>query len=308
MGLINRISPIFSLIFNRVRYPALHCGVLVELPSLGSFFVGSGVRIGALTRIYLDTAGSISLGQKVNLGRNVHLQTSAGHIKVGINTSIQDNCRLYGDVTIGQGCLLAPNVYISSGVHAFDCIPHLPIQLQEQQTSVTRLPIKIEDDCWIGINAVIMPGIEISKGSIIGAGAIVTKNVPPYSIVAGVPARVIKKRLEFSPPSMIDATREEDWPYFYSGFCATELRDKNRHGFTVEGPFVLALDHPSPTQLIIHARALSQKAELGFLEKMRQLRNEEEVIVFNLPRDQDHNLRYSLQTLGVVQIRIAKLV
>lgn len=307
MLLASRISPIFSLIFNRISYPALHCGILVELPSQGLFRVGSGVRVGALTRIYLGSAGRILLDQRVGLGRNVHLQTSGGQIKVGIGTSIQDNCRLYGDVEIGQGCLLAPNVYISSGAHVFDSAPHLPIQVQERRISAVSQSVKIGDDCWIGINAVIMPGVEIGKGSIIGAGTVVTRDVLPYSIAAGAPARVIRKRLEFAPPSMIDATREEDWPYFYSGFETKRCDNQDRHGFKVEDSFVLALHHSSPTQITIHAQALSKKAELKFLGQTRQLGNKEDAVVFSLSSHQNQNLRYAFQTSGAVEIFSARL-
>nr|WP_143033346.1 DapH/DapD/GlmU-related protein [Prevotellamassilia timonensis] len=54
----------------------------------------------------------------------------------------------------------------------------------------------IEDDCWIGFNVIILPGVTIGKGSIIGAGAVVTKSIPPYSVAGGVPAKVIKSRLK----------------------------------------------------------------------------------------------------------------
>jgi hypothetical protein len=82
--------------------------------------------------------------------------------------------------------------------------------------------VVIEDDCFIGINAVIMPGITIGKGAVIGANSVVTKNVAPYSIVAGNPAREINKRLEFSPPKAIDSAIEQDLPYFYSGFNSNQ--------------------------------------------------------------------------------------
>lgn len=74
-------------------------------------------------------------------------------------------------------------------------------------------PVWVQDDCWLGANTVICPGVTIGKGSIVGANAVVTKDVPPYSVVAGVPARVVGTRLDWCPPLCIDPSREEDHPY-----------------------------------------------------------------------------------------------
>ena len=76
----------------------------------------------------------------------------------------------------------------------------------------------IEDDCWLGYNVAIMPGVKIGKGSVIGANAVVTKDVEPYSIMAGVPAVLIKKRLYFELKESIHFLKDQDLPYFYNGF------------------------------------------------------------------------------------------
>ncbi|MCA9936785.1 MAG: hypothetical protein KC415_22775 [Anaerolineales bacterium] len=68
------------------------------------------------------------------------------------------------------------------------------VQRPISEQGYTNAPIVIEDDVWIGFQAVILPGVTVGKGSIIGAGAVVTKDVPPYSIMGGVPARLIRQR------------------------------------------------------------------------------------------------------------------
>jgi acetyltransferase-like isoleucine patch superfamily enzyme len=86
--------------------------------------------------------------------------------------------------------MFGPNVYIFSENHGHE---RTDIPMIEQPTA--RKGVKIEDDVWIGTRATILDGITIGKGSIIAAGSIVNKDVPPYSIVAGVPAKVIKSRI-----------------------------------------------------------------------------------------------------------------
>jgi acetyltransferase-like isoleucine patch superfamily enzyme len=85
--------------------------------------------------------------------------------------------------------MMSPRVSIYSENHLFDD-PELSIKEQ----GVKREFVKIEDDCWIAANTVILAGVTIGRGSVIAAGSVVTKDVPPYSIVGGVPAKVIKSR------------------------------------------------------------------------------------------------------------------
>jgi maltose O-acetyltransferase len=94
-----------------------------------------------------------------------------------------------GDLTIGANVLVGPNVAILSSDHEW-MKPGLPIYLQGHRLS----PTWIGDDVWIGANAVITPGVTLATGTLVGAGAVVTADTEPYSIVAGVPARPIGKR------------------------------------------------------------------------------------------------------------------
>lgn len=187
------------------------------------FKLSKRVKIGARCRLDNKSIGVIGCGEDVWVSSDVEMETITT-IYVGEGTTIQRRCTINGSVRIGAGCIFAPNVFISSGTHPFRDFPHLPIRIQEQKIislrgSLAHLdrPIWIQDDCWLGINAVVCPGVTIGKGSVIGANAVVTQNVAPYSIVAGVPAKVIGCRLDWIPKKSLNGDCEEDAPYFLSG-------------------------------------------------------------------------------------------
>ena len=92
-------------------------------------------------------------------------------------------------ISIGNDCLIAQNVVIRSNDHAFDD----PFQLIRKQGRKGQ-DIQIGNDCWIGANTTILKGVRIGDHSIVGAGAVVTKNIPSYSVAVGNPARVIRTR------------------------------------------------------------------------------------------------------------------
>ncbi|WP_172842144.1 acyltransferase [Bradyrhizobium lablabi] len=106
----------------------------------------------------------------------------------------------------------------------------------------------IEDDVWLGVHVVVMPGVTIGRGCVVGANSVVTRSLPPYSVAAGVPAREIRKRLEFTPPAAIDWQKEDDVPYFYRGF-ETSAEERRNHakegGHLAAGDFALSL-RPGP--------------------------------------------------------------
>lgn len=98
--------------------------------------------------------------------------------------SIYDNA----PVTIGDRVLIGPDVCICTGTHATDW----PGRQAASGTSFAH-PIRIEEDCWIGARAVIMPGVHIGRGSTVAAGAVVTKDVEAECLVGGVPAKLIRR-------------------------------------------------------------------------------------------------------------------
>ena len=99
---------------------------------------------------------------------------------------------------IGNYCSIAKGVrFITCSDHRTDTLSTFPFHtffLGEKTDAISKGDIIVEDDVWIGFGAIILSGIHIGQGAIIGAGAVVTKDVPPYSIVGGAPARVIRKR------------------------------------------------------------------------------------------------------------------
>lgn len=123
-------------------------------------------------------AGHVRLRMPVVIYDPQHLEFG-DQVDVGEFTHIRAN----GGLRIGSRVLIAANVTITTREHPVD----LP------RWSVTKdAPIVIEDDVWIGASAVVLPGVTIGKGAVIAAGAVVTSDVDPFTVVAGVPARPIK--------------------------------------------------------------------------------------------------------------------
>ncbi|KAJ9093868.1 hypothetical protein QFC21_006241 [Naganishia friedmannii] len=110
--------------------------------------------------------------------------TMGDDIYIGPNAMILDVC----PVTIGSRTLFGPNVNIYTPIH-----PISPEERNGCRGKEWAAPIVIEEDCWIGGSVVILPGVTIGKGSTIGAGSVVTKDVPPRSVAVGNPARVVKR-------------------------------------------------------------------------------------------------------------------
>lgn len=136
-----------------------------------------------------DIRGRVSTGNNVFIHENVLIRSDKFSILIGDNTTINRNTNILFQVKIGSNVSIAPNVVIIGANHVF-VDPHKTIK---SQGSISK-GIIIEDDVWIATNSSILDGITIGKGSVVAAGAVVNKNVPPYSVVAGVPAKIVKKR------------------------------------------------------------------------------------------------------------------
>jgi acetyltransferase-like isoleucine patch superfamily enzyme len=173
----------------------------VELINANSIELGHRVRIDRDVRLRnIKRNTKICLGDRACLGRGVNVKVhpgEGGKIEIGDRTSIGPYSCLSGlFIKIGKDCLIAPHVGIFANNHVY-ADPTLPIV--EQGHSYEG--IVIEDDCWLGYGAKVMDGVKISQGSVIGAGAVVTRDIPPYSVAVGVPAKVISRREQMSGQS-----------------------------------------------------------------------------------------------------------
>jgi acetyltransferase-like isoleucine patch superfamily enzyme len=141
-------------------------------------------------------------------GKNVYLRPMSSDIKGIWNLSIDDDslipknsvfyCTL-APIVIGKKVIFGPHPTIITGDHRTDIIGKYIMDIEDQdkfEDGINKYdsPVIIEDDVWCGANVTILKGVRIGKGSIVAAGAVVTKSFPPYSIIGGVPAKLIKKR------------------------------------------------------------------------------------------------------------------
>ena len=140
------------------------------------------------TRMDVVPWNKFNLGEASTIEDFSAINNGVGDVIIGDRTRIGLSNTLIGPVHIGNDIRLAQNVVLSGLNHNYEAID-TPIHKQ----GVTVNPIVIEDECWIGANVVIVPGVTIGKHSIVAAGSIVTKDIPHHSVVAGNPAKVIKK-------------------------------------------------------------------------------------------------------------------
>ena len=115
------------------------------------------------------------------------INNAVGDVVIGDYTRIGLHCTVIGPVTIGNNVNLAQGITVSALNHNFE-----DTRLRIDEQGVNTSEIIIDDDVWIGANAVITAGVHIGRHSVVAAGAVVTKDVPEYSVVGGVPAKVIR--------------------------------------------------------------------------------------------------------------------
>ena len=169
---------------------------------------------------------TVTLGNGVQIDRGTDLKVhygANGYITIGDHTIIGPYCFLSGElIQIGAQCLIAPQVGIFANNHEFSD----PLRYIRQQGH-TYKGVVIDDDCWVGTGAKILDGVHIGRGCVIGAGAVVSKSLPPYSIAVGVPAKIVGTREEDSPVNTaIDETIKMAPVPATPEFVANRLRDK----------------------------------------------------------------------------------
>ncbi len=130
-----------------------------------------------------------SAGQGMNIERHAFFGDGS-KLSVGYDSGLGLNCRIHGPVVIGNVVMMGPDVLIMTRNHNFE---RIDVPMSAQGRSDAR-PVMIGDDVWIGARSVILPGVNIGNGAVVGACSVVTKDIPPYAVVAGNPARVIRFR------------------------------------------------------------------------------------------------------------------
>ena len=148
---------------------------------------GRGSKIYRSVRMDTPPYRRFSIGGKSVVESYSCINNAVGDVVIGDHTRIGLHNTIIGPVTIGNHVNLAQGITVTALNHNFsDARKHI------DQQGVSTAAVTISDDVWIGANAVVLPGVTIGRHSVIAAGAVVTKDVPPYSVAAGVPARIIK--------------------------------------------------------------------------------------------------------------------
>ncbi|MDY4063088.1 MAG: acyltransferase [Candidatus Limiplasma sp.] len=157
--------------------------IAVHLPASHQKWSFGAKRLRAFcARHMLTSCGeNVNVERHARFGRGVTLGDRSG---IGINASIGEQTHIGSDVMMGPDCV----IYTRN--HRFD---RLDIPMREQGYGPVE-PVEIGDDCWIGGRVTILPGVHVGNGAVIAAGAVVTKDVPPYAVVGGVPAKIIYNR------------------------------------------------------------------------------------------------------------------
>ena len=154
------------------------------------------IFIGDRTTIFQDRdGGEVVLGDRVHLYGDTYIQTGdAGTVTIGSDSHIQPRCQFSGykaPIKIGSKVQIAPECAFYPYAHGI-----APDRLIKEQPLTTKGGIIIEDDVWLGYRTIVLDGVCIGQGAVIGAGSVVTQDIPPGAIAVGVPARIVKMRSE----------------------------------------------------------------------------------------------------------------
>lgn len=158
--------------------------------------LGANIYIGDRVVIFQDkNGGQVDLGDRVHLYGDIYIQTGErGSLKIGADTHIQPRCQFSAykaPIEIGSGVQIAPNCGFYPYNHGV-----APDKLIKEQPLETKGGITVEDDAWLGFGVIVLDGVRIGKGAVIGAGSVVTRDIPDGAIAVGIPARVVNTRAQ----------------------------------------------------------------------------------------------------------------
>ncbi|WP_308280724.1 DapH/DapD/GlmU-related protein [Priestia sp. TSO9] len=184
---------VFRVKFNRLIFT----GKKVTLLHKKHMTFGQSVTLNNYVEINALSKNGVVLGNNVSIGAYSKIQCTGSLSKLGVGLEIGSNSGVgefsyfgaAGGIKIGCNVIMGQNVRFHSENHIYN---RIDIPIREQ--GVYSKGIIVEDDCWVGAGSVFLDGVTVGKGSVIAANSVVNKDVPPYSVVAGIPAKVIKNR------------------------------------------------------------------------------------------------------------------
>lgn len=177
----------YPALFKRMgRGAILGKGLTIRHPS--NISIGNHVAIDDYGM--LDAPKELIVEDHVVISRNCVLQAKTGPVRIGRRTDIGCNAVITSQtgIYLGDAVLLAANCYIGGGRYRSET-PGVPFM---DQGLYSRGPVTIGDGSWLGAGAMVLDGVTVGKGCIVGSGSVVTKDIPDFSVVAGVPAKIIK--------------------------------------------------------------------------------------------------------------------
>ena len=165
-----------------LRLRLLHPQVVTE----GMVYLGKGVELSAR-----KDYGRIVLGRWVHIGDGNRLRAHEGTLRIGDKTVLgrENTLNCYLDLHVGAQCIVADWVYVCDFDHRFDEVG-MPIKDQ----GIVKTPVRIGDDVWLGVKSSVLRGTDVGQGTVVAAHSVVRGTVPPHSVVAGVPGRVVRDR------------------------------------------------------------------------------------------------------------------
>jgi acetyltransferase-like isoleucine patch superfamily enzyme len=206
IGFVGRMATRMALMGMPPGFPRHALAALTSGGFISNTATINGERVKTGRNIFIDdkvlihqepNGGSVELSDRVKIHEDTHILVGlGGSVVVGADTSIHRGCQIesyQASINIGCRVEIAPRCAFQSFDHGME--PELPVS---KQPLVTKGPIIIEDDAWLGYGVIVLSGVCIGEGAIIGAGSVVTKDVPAGAVAVGVPARVVRMRVNRS--------------------------------------------------------------------------------------------------------------
>jgi acetyltransferase-like isoleucine patch superfamily enzyme len=194
------VTPKYALLLARLLWRRFLTKAGWRMRLDGMVFIGRGVRL------QVGRSATLRLGRWTWIGRGTKIRCHEGEVRIGAKTVLGEDCTIsaYQHVSIGEQCIVADRVMLIDFDHNVDEVER-PIRLQ----GIYKRDVRVGSNVWIGYGAQILRGVTVGDNSIVGAGAVVNKDVPANAVVAGVPARLIRMRetpQALSWPEPVDPT------------------------------------------------------------------------------------------------------